>query len=712
MKPNKRDNLKYIFSPRSIAVIGATSRPGSIGKSLFSNILFSGYTGIVYPVNPKARGVLGVRAYRTVWDIPESVDLAVIIVPSQHVPGALEECGEKEIKSAIIITAGFREIGEKGAGLQKSIIDISNKYGISLIGPNCLGVINTDAAVSLNATFISQMLKPGNIAFVSQSGGLGVAALEYARNNNVGLSKFISIGNKADVTENELLELLMHDPLTDVILLYIEDLTNPKGFIELARTITDNQTKSKPILAIKSGRTVEGARAASSHTGALGSSDEAYNSLFAQCGVLRVESIEELFNYAMAFAHQPLPKGNRIGIVTNAGGFGIMATDEAIHQGLRLSEFENKTKECLAGNLSTSATIHNPVDILGDAKPEQYSFALECVLNDKNVDGAIVITTPPPMIDLKEVTTEISNVIVKHTKPVLVCSLGVTDISESLKILDDKNIPHYRFPEAASKSMARLVEYEQWINRVRTDVKIFDDVDKKTVRDMIALARKEKRTFLPEPEAYAILKAYGFPVLDFRFAKNETECLAYAQEIGFPVVLKIVSLDIVHKFDVGGVKINIQSEEELRTSYHEMLQRVEKEAPGAVIRGILLQKMAGKGKETIIGMNRDPHFGPMLMFGLGGVYVEALKDVTFRMAPIRELSSYHMIEAIRSYPLLKGVRGEEPSDIDSLAECLMRLSQLAIDFEDIAELDVNPLLVFTKGNGAGVIDARILLGKK
>jgi len=705
----RQENIKHLISPRSIAVIGASTRPESVGRALFSNILFSGYTGIVYPVNPKARGILGVRAYRSVWDIPGEVDLAVIITPSQFVPTVLEECGEKGVKGAIIITAGFKEMGKNGAELEKKVVDIAEQYSISLIGPNCLGVINTDPKISLNSTFVSAMPRNGNITFISQSGALGVASLEYARENNIGLSKFFSVGNKADINENDLLRFLKDDPQTDVILLYLEDLTNPKGFIELAREIADDVSKSKPILAIKSGRTLEGAKAASSHTGALGSSDEAYNSLFGQCGVMRVETIEELFDYAMAFATQPLPRGNRVGIVSNAGGFGILATDASVRHGLELAVFEEKTTEKLKKGLPPAANIHNPVDIIGDAKEERYVLALESVLADNNVDCAIVITTPPPMIPLNEITEAVSEVIPKYNKPVVVCIMGVTDISDSVKILDQKNIPHYSFPEAAARSIATLASYARFLRRPRSEVRRFQDTDKDKAEQIIARAKKEDRIFLPEPEAHEILKLYGFPVLESYLARNEQECVQLAEKIGYPVVLKIVSPDILHKVDVGGVKINLKNSSQVQNGYKEILKKVKAKMPEANIWGLFVQKMASKGKETIIGMNRDPHFGPMLMFGLGGVYVEVLKDVTFRIAPIRDQSAQNMIKTIRGYKILQGVRGEDPSDISAITECIQRLSQLVTDIDEISELDINPLMVYAEGKGANVLDARILI---
>jgi len=709
MKKEKQKNLKFIFSPRSVAVIGASTREDSVGRAIFANILFSGYTGIVYPVNPKARGILGVRAYHSVWDIPGEVDLAVLITPSLAVPTVMEECGEKGIKAAVIITAGFKEIGRKGAALEKTVTEISRRYSISLVGPNCLGVINTDPEISFNATFAKGMPKAGNIAFISQSGALGVAALEYAHAENIGLSKFVSVGNKADITENDLLAALKGDSQTDVILLYLEDLSDPKGFIELAREITGEIHRGKPILAIKSGRTLEGAKAASSHTGALASSDEAYDSLFRQCGVLRVESLEELFDYAIAFANQPLPEGDRVTILTNAGGPGIMATDACVRYGLHLASFDKRTTENLKKGLPPTANISNPVDVIGDAKEDRYLLALRNILEDGNVDGAIVICTPQSMTDLKDIARVIADITPQYKKPVMACCMGVTDISEALEILDKKNIPHYRFPEAAARAMANMSDYAQWLTRPRTEVRIFSNVNKRRVKEIITTVKREKRNFLPEPEAHEVLKAYGFSILDFRLAKNEQECVQYAKGIGYPVVLKIVSPDILHKVDVGGVKLNIEDEVELKRAYNDILQTVKSIKPEANIWGVFVQKMAEKGKETIIGMNRDPHFGALLMFGLGGVYVEALKDVTFRIAPIRELSAQHMIKDIRGYKILAGYRGEKPSDIAAITECLERLSQLVTDFGEIAELDINPLLVFEEGKGAKVVDARILI---
>ena len=701
--------MKTFFSPRSVAVVGASTRPDSVGRAIFSNLLFSGYTGIVYPVNPKAHGILGVRAYHSVWDIPGGVDLAVIIVPSKAVPGVLEECGEKGVKGAVVITAGFKEVGQKGLELENQVKEVTKKCGISLIGPNCLGIINTHPEFSLNATFARSMPRVGNIAFISQSGALGVAALEYAYEQNIGLSKFVSMGNKADVTENDLLAGLKDDPQTDVILLYLEDLANPKIFIEQAKQITGDAQHKKPILAIKSGRTAEGAKAASSHTGALASSDEAYDAVFIESGVLRVETLEELFDYAQAFASQPLPKSNRIAIVTNAGGPGIMATDACIRYGLKLAEFKEETTEKLREGLPSTANINNPVDVIGDAKEDRYELALKSVLEDENVDGVIAISTPQMMTDLEAVAKTIVDTASAYDKPMLTCFMATGDISETLRILDEKRVPHYLFPEAAARAMANMADYAWWIQRPRTDVRIFDNVHKDQAKRVLNTVKREGRTFLPEPEAHEVLKAYGFPVLKSRLAKSVEEGVAAAEQIGFPVVLKIVSPDIVHKVDVGGVKVNIQTKAELRRAYKDLLANVKRNKPEADIWGVFIQKMAAKGKEAIIGMNRDPHFGPILLFGLGGIYVELFKDVSFRIAPLRDLGARRMIRQIRGYKMFEGFRGEPPSDTDAIAECLQRLSQLVIDCEEIDELDINPLIVYDEGQGAVVVDARILI---
>ncbi|MEO0114178.1 MAG: acetate--CoA ligase alpha subunit [candidate division WOR-3 bacterium] len=701
-----RDNLKYIFWPRSIAVVGASTKPGSVGQVTFANILLNSYTGIVYPVNLTARSVLGVKAYPSLIHIPDEVDLAVIIVPATFVPETIEECGKKGVKGAVVISAGFKEIGQKGTLLEKRVKELAQKYNIALIGPNCFGIINTDHRVRLNATFGRVMPAEGNITFITQSGAVGVTALEYAQSEGIGLAKFVSIGNKADINENDLLEYLKEDELTRVILLYLEDLVEPKKFLETARQITEEA--KKPILAIKAGRTAEGAKAASSHTGALAGSDEAYDAFFHQCGILRVETVNELFEYAKAFAGQPIPKDRRIAIITNAGGIGIMATDSSIRNGLKLAELAETTKEKLRAILPPTASVNNPIDVIGDSDEKRYSEALRIILSDDNINGLIAIWTPTLMAETKLVAAKVAELAPQYSKPVMGCLLSLENTKEVIETLWQAKIPYYPFPETAAKALAMLANFGDWIKKPITQVKIFDDVDKTRVNAIIEKAKTRTPPAILEPEGYEILSAYKFPVLPFALVKNESEAVRKANELGYPCVLKIVSPDILHKTDVGGVMIDIETEAELKAKFNELLTNVKNKRPEARIEGVLIQPMAKQGIETIIGIKRDRQFGSLIMFGIGGIYVEVLRDVTFRICPIRELSAYHMVQEIKGYKLLQGFRGKKPADIAKVVESLQRLSQLAVDFPNFSEIDINPFLVFEQGEGACAIDARFL----
>ena len=698
-------HLQSIFAPQSVAVIGASTKPGTVGRAVFSNVLRYDYTGVVYPVHPKARSIMGVRAYPSVLEIPDPVDLAVIIVPSPAVAQTLKECGRKGIKGAIVITAGFKELGGEGLAKETAVLDAAQESGIPLLGPNCLGIINTDPQVSLNASFSRLMPRPGNIALISQSGAVGTAALEYAQSERIGLSKFVSVGNKADLNENDFLSYLQEDPQTDVILLYLEDLADPRRFFRIAQ----EGGPPKPILAIKSGRTAAGARAASSHTGALAGSDAAYDALFAQCGVFRVESLEELFDYALAFATQPLPLGNRTAIVTNAGGLGIMATDAAVRYGLTMANLREETVARLKESLPPAANLHNPVDVLGDAKEERYAAALEGVLADPGVDGAIVISTPQLMTNLAAIATAVTEVASRHDKPTLVCQMALGEIEETLTILSQGGLPHYHFPEEAARALAAMARYAGSQRRPRYEVKTFTDVDREAVSRVLAGVKTAGRSFVLEPEAHQIFQAYGFPALPQRWVKSAAEAAQASEELGYPLAVKIVSPDIIHKFDVGGVKVNLHTAEAVRRAYDQVQEHARKARPQAVLAGALVQKMTAPGTEMILGMSRDPHFGPLLMIGLGGTLVEIFKDVVFSVAPISKQRALQMLEDLKAFPLLNGYRGTTPADLPVITECLERLSQLALDFPEIRELDINPLMVFPQGQGAAVVDARIFV---
>ncbi|MGB2764770.1 MAG: acetate--CoA ligase family protein [Candidatus Aminicenantaceae bacterium] len=709
---NKVTNkLNAIFYPKSIAIIGASRKPGSVGQSLLANLIDSRFQGIVYPVNPHAKGIIGIKCYNSLMDIPDEVDLAVLIVPSQFVHDALEECGKKNVKGAIIISAGFKEIGGKGIELEEKVKQVIQKHGISLVGPNCLGVINTDPASSMNATFGTKMSKEGNIAFISQSGALCVAVLDYAKEANIGFSKFISMGNKAGLTENELLLYLKNDPKTDVILMYLEDLVNGREFMNIAREITSSFSCPKPIIALKAGRTILGAKAASSHTGSLAGSDSVYDAIFSQCGVIRGETLEALFDYVKAFSSQPLPEGNNVAIITNSGGPGILATDSCIRHGLNIAPFNPGTVKTLKTALPPTASLNNPVDLIAEAQHEQYEATLHAILKDKNVHSTIIILTPTAFTDVEKISKTIVRKAKEFKKPVLCCLLGVYDVSVGIEILEENGIPDYRFPESAARALSEMAWYTGWLKRPQTGIKKFS-VNKAKARKIIDSVKKEGRHFLLEEESYEVLRAYHFPVIKSLLAENENQAEEAAQKIGFPVVLKIASPDVLHKFDFGGVKLNLRNKNEVRKAYQEILKNVLAKKPEAKITGMLVEEMASPGKEIILGMNRDPQFGPILMFGLGGIYVEALEDVTFRLAPIRELTATKMITSTKTYKILEGFRGEPAYDIKVIAECLKRLSQLVTDFEDIKELDINPLFVYEKGKGCTIVDARIILGSE
>jgi acetyl coenzyme A synthetase (ADP forming)-like protein len=709
-RPDRRRDLDAIFRPKSVAVIGASNREGSVGNAIFKNILLGGYRGTLYPVNPKATSVAGVRAYREVGEIPDDVDLALIIVPAAGVPAVLDQCGRIGVRGAVVVSAGFKEVGPEGAELEQRAVWTAHRYRMPLVGPNCLGVINTDADVMLNASFARSMPKRGNIAFVSQSGALCAGILDYARGRNIGFSKFISFGNKADVTEVDLLRYLAEDEATELILMYLETLADGRAFIELAREITGELAHRKPILAIKSGRTLQGVAAARSHTGALAGSDAVYDAVFAQAGILRVDTVEELFDFAVGFSRQPLPKGNRFAIVTNAGGPGIMATDAAIRYGLELAKLRPETLESLKAKLPPTANLFNPVDVIGDAPTERYQAALATVLADPDVDGLIALLTPQAMTDIEATARAIGETVrqCKSRKPVLASFLGHVDVSAGVRVLAEHGIPNFEFPENAARSLAAMYRYTQWLARPRTTERRFK-VDADTVREIFDRAVAEGRTFLPEIEALAVLKAYGFPLLGHGLARSEEDAVRLFREIGRPVVLKIASPDIVHKVDVGGVLLNVSTAEEARAGFNKIINGVKQAMPGARLLGVEVQQMAAAGTEVILGITKDPTFGQLIMFGLGGIYVEVFQDVSFRLVPIRELSARNMIRSIRAAKVFEGFRGQPPADTDAIAECLERLSQLAVDFPDIDELDINPLIVHPRGAGAHVADVRIAL---
>jgi acetyltransferase len=709
--------MEAIFAPRSVAVIGASTTPGKVGHDIFANILKGGYQGVLYPVNPTAKSILSVRAYPGVSDVPDEVDLAMIILPPQRAIQAVEDSITKSVQGIVIVSAGFREVGPEGRAIEDRIVAMCREAGVRVVGPNCLGVINPHPSVSLNASFSARMPASGNISFISQSGALCTAVLDFAADRDFGFSKFISIGNKADVDELDLLEYFHQDTDTNVILLYIEELRRGDRFIQTVKEITSGN-RPTPVLAIKSGRTSAGAQAAASHTGALAGTEAVYDAIFEQAGVIRVNTIDELFDFANAFAFKVqsalgkmvrrIPSGNRVAIVTNAGGPGIVATDMTVSSGLELAQFNPETIEVLASHLPSAANLHNPVDVIGDATQDRYENALAAVIRDDGVDGALVILTPQSMTNALETAKAITKIAHRSHKPIMCSFMGIVDVSAGVEYLQEQGYPVYRFPENAAKSFGALYRYSQWLNRQHlAPYKMTYDVDK--ARGIVTDCLAAGRTAIGEKDGNALLECYGFNVLPTRLAQSAEEAAAVAAEIGFPVVMKIVSPQILHKSDAGGVKVGIDGEDAAHRAYEEIVANAGAFDPEAHIDGVLVIQMAPAGQEVILGMNRYPGFGPLLMFGFGGIFVEVFKDVTFRLAPVDRNEARRMIKAIRAVKLLKGFRGAPAADLEALQQALVRLSDLATNHPEIKELDINPLLAHPEGQGATVADCRMLL---
>ncbi len=712
------DPLDAIFSPKSVAVIGASGTPGKVGHDIFVNILRGGYRGTLYPVNPKAHSIACVKSYPTITEIPDSIDLAMIILPPKPALQAVDSAIEKAVKGIVIVSAGFREIGDEGRQTEDRIVSICREAGVRVVGPNCLGVINPQPSVRLNASFSARMPKAGNVSFISQSGALCTAVLDFAADREFGFSKFISIGNKADVDELDLLRYFHRDQETEVIMLYLEELRRGPEFIQAVKDITCGDFRPTPVLVIKSGRTNAGARAAASHTGALAGTEGVYNAIFKQAGIIRVESINELFDYASAFAYKnetelgkmrrKVPHGNRVAIVTNAGGPGIVATDMTVSAGLTLAEFNEETVETLASHLPLTANLNNPVDVIGDAAPERYENALVAVIRDENVDGALVILTPQSMTNALGTAEAIVRIARRSHKPIICCFMGIVDVSAGVKYLQEHGIPVFKFPESAANAFGALYRYSRWLNRQHLSQFEFKH-DHVKAADIIAENLAAGNTQIGELVGNRLLECYGFKVLPTKLAKTGDEATNIAEEMGFPVVLKIVSAQILHKSDAGGVVIGLENGIAVRNAFHEIVERAKAFNPEAVIDGVLVQKMAPPGEEVILGANRYPIFGPLLMFGIGGIFVEVFKDVEFRLAPIGRNEARRMIRSIKGYKLLKGFRGRPKTELDILEKSLVALSDMVIDHPEIMELDINPLLVYPEGQGVMVADCRMIL---
>lgn len=695
--------LDNFFNPKTIAVIGASRTPGKVGHDILKNLTQYGYQGVLYPINPEAPEILGLKAYPTIMDVPGEIGLAIVVVPPKSVLEVIGQCGKKGIDSAVIITAGFKESGSEGTKLEDELVKKSKESGVRFIGPNCLGIIDSHSRI--NASFAKGMPSEGNIGFFSQSGALGIAVLDLAMSEDVGFSKFISMGNKADISDEEIMQALAEDENTKVIIGYIEGVRDGRKFVEIASQVS----KKKPLVILKSGITSSGIKAASSHTGALSGRETSFDAAFKQSGVIRVQTLGELFNYALAFANQPLPQGPNVAIITNSGGPGILAADACDKLGLQLVPLHKEIVDQLRTFLPPFASFYNPVDILGDATAERYEKALYTVVQDDKVNGILVLLTPTAVVDVEGTAKAIANIAHLIDKPILTSFMGRKSVESGSKILMKYHVPNYNYPEHAVSSFSAMYKYNVWIKRPEKVYPHFEGLKNK-VNDIFESVKEEKREHLRETEVYEMLNAYGFSQPRSLLARTSEEAVAAAKGIGYPVVMKIVSPQVIHKSDIGGVKINVNNEKEVENTFFDITSRVKHVMPMAHIDGVMIQEMISGGKEVIIGITRDTQFGHMIMFGFGGIYVEVLKDVSFRIVPLSKEDAHEMIRETKVFPLLRGVRGEAEADIEAIENSLLILSQMALDFPQIIEAEINPLLVKKRGEGVVAIDARFAIG--
>jgi acetyltransferase len=703
--------LDPLLKPKSIAVVGASRKPGSIGRQILHQLIEFEYRGMLFPVNFQADFVHSMKAYPSVSSIPDLVDLAVIVVPREAVPAVVDDCGKKGVRGLVVITAGFSETGEEGRRKEAELDAQIRRYGMRMIGPNCMGLINTDPGVHMDSTFAPTLPLSGRIAFMSQSGALGVAILNIARQLDIGFSYFVSLGNRTDVSPNELLLYWEDDPNTDLILMYLESIGDIKSFMQSARRIS----KRKPILAVKSGRTEAGARAALSHTGALSARqglDIAADALLEQSGVIRVDTVEELFDLTLGFSKNPLPRGNRLAILTNAGGPAIMATDTAVSLGLRLAELSENTREALRRLLPPEAIVENPIDMTPRSDRSKYDACVQILLEDEGIDCILVVFVPPMMVDAMDIVECLEALRKKYDKPMFGVFMAPDEFFQALNRKHPDHMAIYLFPESAVHALAALDRYRQWREKPVGKVRSFD-VDREAALDLLEEVRRQGRDELTPLEAQRLVECYGICVARAAAAKDEEELGEAARRVRYPVALKAVAPGLLHKTEAGGVRLDIHTPEELIDAARLMRDEVKRRHPGSATlgdqMGFLVQEYVRGGREVIVGMTHDPKFGPLVMFGLGGIYVETFKDVVFRVPPITDLEAREMIRQIRGYRLLEGVRGEPSVDLAGLAEILERFSQLVEDLPQLVEMEINPLLVFPQAEDFRAVDIRVRL---
>ncbi|EEG76110.1 acetate--CoA ligase alpha subunit [Dethiobacter alkaliphilus] len=696
-------DLHSLFNPDSIAVIGASNNKEKIGFVIMENIQNSGFQGKVYPVNPREKEILGYTCYTSIGKIGQPVDVAVISVPAQLSLDVARECGESGVKFLVVVTAGFKEIGDEGLKREKELLKICRQHKMRMVGPNVVGIMDTHTPA--NASFAEGFPKQGEIAFISQSGAMLLAIFDWSRSVGLGFSRFVSMGNKADLNEVDFIWSAAQDPNTRVILCYIEDVADGKRFLD----VVSEACKKKPVIILKSGTSQAGARAASSHTGALAGSDLAYDTAFRQCGVIRAETMSDLFDLAVAFVSQPIPAGNHVAIVTNSGGPGIIATDSVERNGLRMARFGKDTIETLRNALPAEANLYNPVDVLGDARTDRYSVSLEAVLADENTDCALVLLSPAAVTEPVKTAQVISSLRERFTKkPIFAAYMGGEGLAEGCQVLTNSGVPCFTFPEPALKSFSGMVRFAALQRKLARGQQLpkINNIDQRAVKATFYDVLKERRLVLLGNEATSVAEAYGIPVAPVRLATSPEEAAELADKLGYPAVLKVASPKIMHKTDVGGVKIGLETRDEVMEGYHAIMNSVRRLMPGTPIYGIEVQKMMPKGDELIIGMSRDVQFGPLLAFGLGGIYVNLLKDVSFRLAAGLTLEEIEeMIAETKAYSLIRGYRGSKPADIGALVQTLARVARLSLDFPEITEIDLNPVIAYP--DSAVALDVKI-----
>ena len=701
-------SLEFLFNPKQVAVVGASQSPQKIGHAIINNIMTSGYKGLIYPVNPREAEIKGLKSYCSVKDIGAPVDLAVLSIPADKVNLVARECGEIGVKGLIVITAGFKEVGREGLKLEQELLKICSDFEMRMLGPNCVGLMDTHSP--LNASFANGFPNRGNISFISQSGAMLVSILDWSFEMGIGFSSFVSLGNKADLNEIDFIENCADDPHTNVILCYIEDVTNGDRFVK----VCTEAARKKPIIILKSGTSTAGAQAASSHTGALAGSDRAYDAAFKQCGVLRANSMNELFDLARAFSSQPLPRNNRVAIVTNAGGPAIVTTDAVEKNGLKMARFTKETIDFLRSKLPPAANIYNPVDLIGDARNDRYHFALETILQDKNVDSALVLLCPAAVTEPEETARSVVELSKRYTnKPLMAVYMGGKSLQAGKSYLTENGIPTFTFPETSVRSLKGMLNYAEYRKKPAIqDSAEFPDINRNVAGNIIKSVLADRRVVLLGHEASAMMAAYGIPVSKNILAETEDQAAEIADRIGLPVALKISSPRIAHKTDVGGVEIGLHSEIEVRKAFNRIMEKVKYYMPEAPIYGIEVQNMVDDGVEVIVGMSRDIQFGPLIVFGLGGIYVNLLEEVTFRLASALKTHDEveKMIAETKAYTLLKGYRGKKPADMEALIDSILRTALLVTELDQITEMDINPIRVHARGVTA--LDVKITIEEK